>query len=176
MKKESLVLLLSFTLSACSGAKQQEPSRPILLKHFPLDSLEGVRAATGVAFDPAVSSDGNGSLRVQSDGELLVPLFEVTDVSIEDAVLIYQANVQSEKLEGQAYLEMWARLPGLGESFSRGLDRPLTGTTSWMTASTPFLLQTDLKPDLIRLNLVVKGKGRVWIDDVRLLRQPLPRQ
>jgi hypothetical protein len=176
MKRKSLMLLLSFTLFACSGAKQQEPAALILLKHFPLDSLEGVRVATGMAFDPAVSSDGNGSLRVQSDGELLVPLFEVTDVSIEDAVPIYQASLQSEKLEGQAYLEMWVRLPGLGESFSRGLDRPLTGTMSWVTATTPFFLQAGQKPDLIRLNLVVNGKGRVWIDDVRLLRQPLPRQ
>ncbi len=43
-----------------------------------------------------------------------------------------------------------------------------------MEVATPFLLQQGQKPDLIRLNLVVKGKGRVWIDDVRLLRRPLP--
>jgi len=30
------------------------------------------------------------------------------------------------------------------------------------------------KPDLIRLNLVVQGKGRVWIDDVHLMRETLP--
>ena len=69
---------------------------------------------------------------------------------------------------------MWVRLPGAGEFFSRGLDRSLTGTMSWMEVATPFLLQQGQKPDLIRLNLVVKGKGRVWIDDVRLLRCPLP--
>ncbi len=43
-----------------------------------------------------------------------------------------------------------------------------------MTSTIPFFLQAGQKPDLIRLNLVVAGKGRVWIDDVRLLRQPLP--
>jgi hypothetical protein len=44
---------------------------------------------------------------------------------------------------------------------------------SWMTAVIPFFLQAGQKPDLIRRNLVVQGKGRVWIDDVRLMRQPL---
>jgi hypothetical protein len=67
---------------------------------------------------------------------------------------------------------MWVRIPGEGEFFSRGLDRPLTGTTSWAAVATPFFLEAGQRPDLIRLNLVVNGKGRAWIDDIRLLRQP----
>jgi len=43
-----------------------------------------------------------------------------------------------------------------------------------MTAVTPFFLEAGQKPDLIRLNLVVQGGGRVWIDDVHLTGQPLP--
>lgn len=174
MRKSLAVLLLSLGLSGCAGTKLAEPTPPVELKRFPLDSLDGVRATTGVSFDPAVSSDGKGSLRIDADGSLLVPLFEVTDVSVENAVLIYQARMQSEKLDGKAFLEMWVRIPGKGEFFSRGLDRPLTGTMSWLTAATPFFLQPGQKPDLIRLNVVVNGKGRVWVDDVRLLRQPLP--
>jgi hypothetical protein len=45
---------------------------------------------------------------------------------------------------------------------------------SWMTVATPFFLQAGQKPDLIRLNLAVNGTGKVWIDDIRLMRQPLP--
>lgn len=176
MKKLLVVLLLFLGLSGCGGTKPTEPAPPVELKRFALDSLEGVRATTGVSFDPAVSSDGKGSLRIDATGPLPVPLFEVTDVNIENAVLLYQARLQSEKLDGQAYLEMWVRIPGKGEFFSRGLERPLTGTMSWMTAATPFFLQAGQKPDLIRLNLVVNGKGRVWIDDVRLLRQTLPQR
>jgi hypothetical protein len=40
--------------------------------------------------------------------------------------------------------------------------------------ATPFFLEAGQKPDLIRLNLVVNGTGTVWIDDIRLLRQPHP--
>ena len=112
-------------------------------------------------------------MRIDASQPLTVPLFEVSDLSIENAALIYQASLQSQNLDGKAYLEMWLRFPGKGEFFSRGLDRPITGTMSWMTSTIPFFLQAGQKPDLIRLNLVVAGKGRVWIDDVRLLRQPL---
>ena len=174
MRKNLCVLLLCLGLLGCTRPTRQEAGPPVELKHFPLDSLEGVRATTGVKLDPAISRDGKGSLRVDSDGQLSVPLFEITDVNIDNAALIYQASLQSDKLEGQAYLEMWVRVPGKGEFFSRGLDRPVTGTMSWVQASTPFFLQTGQKPDLIRLNLVVNGKGRLWIDDIRLLRQPLP--
>ena len=105
---------------------------------------------------------------------LLASGCEVTDVGVEHATLIYQASLQSANLDGKAFLEMWVRIPGKGEFFSRGLDRPITGTMSWMTVATPFFLQAGQKPDLIRLNLVVQGKGRVWIDDVHLVRETPP--
>jgi hypothetical protein len=170
--KGFLALVVVLTMSACTSSGQA-PASPVELKHFPLDSLEGVRATTGVSFDPKISADGKGSLRVDANQQMTVPLFEVTDVSIENATLLYQASLQTQSLDGKAFLEMWVRIPVKGEFFSRGLDRPVTGTMSWMTAATPFFLQAGQKPDLIRLNLVVQGKGRVWIDDVRLMRQPL---
>lgn len=172
MKQAFLFICFALLMTACRRS-QLASAPPVELKHFALNSLTDVRATTGVSIDPKISSDGKGSLRVDAAGPMIVPLFEVTDISIEDAILIYQASLQSEKLEGAAYLEMWVRLPGKGEFFSRGLDRPVTGTTSWMTVATPFFLQAGQKPDLIRLNLVVQGKGRVWIDDIRLMRAPL---
>jgi hypothetical protein len=173
MKRLSLLIFFALLMTACTRS-QLSAAPPVELKHFELNSLDDVRATTGVSFDSKISSIGKGSLRVDAAGPMIVPLFEVTDVSIEDATLIYQASLQSEKLDGKAYLEMWVRLPGKGEFFSRGLDRPLTGTTSWMTVATPFFLQPGQKPDLIRLNLVVQGTGRVWIDDIHLMRAPLP--
>jgi hypothetical protein len=87
--------------------------------------------------------------------------------------LIYQAKVRTEEMVGRAYLEMWCHFPGKGEFFSRGLLSPLTGTTNWMTEETPFLLKRGEKPDLVKLNLVINGKGTAWIDDIRLLKGPL---
>ena len=170
MKRWVLISLLFATGCSRPGGMAEAP---VELRHLPLDSLEGIRAASGITLDSAVSSDGKGSLRVDAASASVVPLFEVTDLNIDNAALIYQAHLQSEGLQGQAFLEMWVRIPGKGEFFSRGLDRPLSGTMSWATIATPFFLEAGQKPDLIRLNLVVNGTGKVWIDDIRLLRAPL---
>jgi hypothetical protein len=89
-------------------------------------------------------------------------------------MVIYRARLKSEAVDGQAYLEMWCRFPGKGEFFSRGLANPLSGSNNWASYETPFFLKKGETPDLIKLNLVVKGTGKVWIKDVELLKAPLP--
>jgi hypothetical protein len=102
-----------------------------------------------------------------------VRLFELGDIDVENARLIYQAKVRTEGVEGQVYLEMWCHFPGKGEFFSRGLQTPLTGTTNWTTEETPFFLKKGENPDNVKLNLVINGKGTAWIDDIRVLEAPL---
>jgi len=34
-------------------------------------------------------------------------------------------------------------------------------------------LKKGQKPELVKLNLVITGKGTVWIDDIKLIRGPL---
>jgi hypothetical protein len=89
-------------------------------------------------------------------------------------MVTYRAKLKTENLTEQAYLEMWCRLPGKGEFFSRGLAHTVTGSNDWASYETPFLLKKGEKPDLIKLNLVVKGAGKVWVKDVELLKGPLP--
>jgi hypothetical protein len=103
----------------------------------------------------------------------VIRLFEVRDLNVEDARLIYQARVRTENVQGQVYLEMWCHFPGKGEFFSRGLQSPLTGTTDWTTEETPFFLNKGENPDYVKLNLVINGKGTAWIDDIKLLKGPL---
>ena len=74
---------------------------------------------------------------------------------------------------GTAYLEMWCVFPGSGEYFSRALQNPLSGTIDWTTMETPFFLQKGQKPELIKLNVVINGKGTVWVDDITLTKGPL---
>jgi len=143
------------------------------IRRFPIDNLEGIITRSDVQMDRQISSDGNGSLRIIATQPRLVRLFETGDIDIEDARLIYQAKVRTEDVEGQVYLEMWCHFAGRGEFFSRGLQTPLTGTTDWTSGETPFFFKKGENPDNIKLNLIIKGKGTVWIDDIRLLRGPL---
>ena len=145
----------------------------IELKSFPLDDTEGLITQSAVTIDKQISSDGNGSLRIESTEPTTIRLFETGDINIENARLIYKAQLRTENVEGQVYLEMWCHIAGLGDFFSRGLDMPLTGSTEWVTEDTPFFLKAGQNPDNVKLNLVINGKGTVWIDDIRLLKGPL---
>jgi hypothetical protein len=159
----------SLCLLGCSLSAQDV----IELKNFPLDSLEGILTRTGVQLDKQNSSDGKGSLKIVATQPTTFRLFEVSGVDVDDARLVYRAKVRTESVEGTVFLEMWCHFPGKGDFFSRGLQTPLTGTTNWTTEETPFFLKKGEKPDYVKLNLVVNGKGTVWIDDIRLLKGPL---
>jgi hypothetical protein len=53
------------------------------------------------------------------------------------------------------------------------LEIPLSGTTEWASCETslpPHLFAHT--PDQFKLNLVIEGKGTVWIKDIELLRGP----
>jgi hypothetical protein len=166
----SCVCIAIFFMSVGCAKSSQEA---VELKHFPVDSLEGIITKSGVEIDKNISSDGKGSLKITAADPAVVRLFEVKGIDVEDARLVYQAKVRTEGVTGQVFLEMWCHFPGKGEFFSRGLQSPLTGTTEWTTEETPFFLKKGEKPDYIKLNLVINGKGTAWIDEVRLLRGPL---
>ena len=62
---------------------------------------------------------------------------------------------------------------GGGQYFSRGMNSVVTGTMDWSTLQTPFFLQPGQSAKRVTLNIVIKGKGTVWVDDVHLAKEPL---
>ncbi len=146
----------------------------VVIAHFPIDSLDGVISRVGVSFDASVSSDGKGSVRIDASGPVTVKLFELGDIDLDNTRIDYSAKLRSEGLQGAAYLEMLVSLPGLGEFFSRGFDTAIRATSEWSSPRTPFFLSKGQDPDNIRLNLIITGRGKVWIDDVKLTRPRRP--
>ena len=173
MVRKNFVVLAVLSILLIAGCTQKQSASVVELKRFPVDSMEGVITQTGVEADNRIMSEGKGSLRITADGPTTVRLFEVHGLDVENARLTYQAKLRTEGVEGQVYLEMWCNFPGKGEFFSRSLQSPLTGSTGWTTEETPFFLQKGEKPDYVKLNLVINGKGTAWIDDIRLLKGPL---
>lgn len=119
-----------------------------------------------------LAAEGDGWV-VNSKNNLTIRLFEVAGVELEQCLLTYRAQMKTEALSGRAFLEMWCRLPGRGEFFSKGIQQAVSGTTDWASYEVPFLLKKGQKPDLIKLNLVLEGQGRVWLKAVELLKTPL---
>jgi hypothetical protein len=123
---------------------------------------------TGVAAD-------EGGWRIERPSAGSVPLFEVTGQRIAQSILTYRARLKARDVTGRAYLEMWVRVPGRGEFFSRGLAQPISGSAEWATYEIPFFVnEPDVVVDLVKLNVAFDGGGgTVWIRDVELLRAPL---
>ncbi|MDQ1349769.1 MAG: hypothetical protein QG657_70 [Acidobacteriota bacterium] len=176
MKKKYFALFVvaavMLVMAACTK-KTTEVTGITELKHFPIDSIDEVITKSGVVIDKAVSTDGNGSLRVDAaPGRTVVLLFEIQNINIDNARLVYQAKVRTENVEGLVYLEMWCGFTGYGESFSRNMGTVMSGSNEWTTVMAPFFLKAGEKPQYVKLNLVVEGKGTAWIDDVRLFKAP----
>ena len=165
MHKYFIVSFALFLLTFLSCGIQTKSTE---LKHLPIDDLNGIIAQSGIQFDKAVSSDGNGSIKIEASGPIVIPLYNIDDVRVDDAQIIYEAKVKSESLNGQTYLEMWCVSKDKGEYYSRGFDSAIAGTTGWQTIKTVFLLRKNEMPDQIKLNVVVNGVGTVWIDDIHL--------
>lgn len=162
------LVILSFPFLFFLSCTNQ--NKTTVLKHFPVSDLNGIVAESVIQIDKNVSSDGNGSLRIETTEPVSVPIYNIDDIRIEDTQLIYEAKVKSENLAGQAYLEMWCVFKDKGEFFSRGFDFVISGTSDWKTLKTVFNLRKGEMPDQFKLNIIVNGVGTVWLDDIRLLK------
>jgi hypothetical protein len=131
------------------------------------------RVSPKIEADTKVKVEGKSSVKITTKWPTTVCLGEVVKPNIENAQLIYSAKVKSD-LSGSAYLEMWAHVKGR-QYFSRGMNEMVTGKSDWRTIHTPFIFQKDQKPEKITLNLVINGMGTVWVDEIILSKDLLPK-
>jgi hypothetical protein len=159
----SLALLL---LPACGGPEGPAAIGPrAVVESFP--ASRPPLAAEGVT--PA-----EGGWRVEARGEGPVRLFERAGPACEECVLYFRARLKGESLAAPAYLEMWVRVPGKGEFFSKGFHDTLEGSTEWGVHEIPFVLRKGERPDLVRLNVAFSGSGgALLVKDAELLSAPL---
>jgi len=145
-------------------SKSPKPAGPprLLRSYAPPDVL--------IASD-GVSVEENGWRIDLTEGTLR--LFELSDPGVESCLLTYRAQLKTADLRGSAYLEMWCRLPGRGEFFSKGLHNKIMGTTGWASYEVPFFLKAGERPDMLKLNIVSEGTGVLWIKDIEVLSTPM---
>jgi len=158
----SLSLLIILFISCNVQTEKSE------LKYFPLNDLNGIITQSGIEVDKNVSDDGIGSVRIVTDKPIVIQLYNIDDIKVDDTQIVYEANLKSEDVKGQAYLEMWCVFKDKGEFFSRGFDSVISGTNDWKTIRTVFNLNKGEMPDQIKLNVVINGVGTIWIDDIHL--------
>lgn len=153
----ALLLLLLFIVIPLAEGEE--------LRKLSLDNASSL--GTKVSTDLVVKKEGKGSIKISTLGPTNICLGVVQPLNVENTKLVYQASVKSEKLEGTAFLEMWCEVGG-GRYFSRGMTSTIAGTMDWQMLQTPFFLQAGQKVNRVTLNIVINGKGTVWVDDVVL--------
>lgn len=141
-----------------------------VIEEFALE--DGRSLGTSIAVDRSTKINGSGSVRIETLWPTSICLAEVAGLEIDEAKLVYQAQVKSQLSEGVAYLEMWCHVGG-GRYFSRGKDSAVQGSSDWTPLETPFFLQKGQTVEKVTLNLVIEGIGTVWVDDASLVRQSL---
>lgn len=144
-----------------------------VLATFPVDSFDGVIDREALSLD-ADGCGGTPALLAEAEEPTVYQLFSTGDLDVEDALLVYSARVRCDGVQGEAMLEMWCEFPELGEFFSRGMDSVVSGTSEWTDLRTVFRLEAGQNPSNVKLNLAVNGTGRVWIDNIKVSRAPLP--
>jgi hypothetical protein len=160
--KQILTIFTLLTLAA--GLSRAEEVRKL-----PLDDASVI--GTTIQTDTQVKAEGKASIKITTQWPMTICLGEVARIDIENAKLVYKAKVKSD-LDDTAFLEMWAHVGG-GQYFSRGMNDVVSRKTDWKIIQTPFLFQKGPRPEKVTLNVVINGKGTVWIDDIVSSKEPL---
>jgi hypothetical protein len=161
MKRTLVIVTISLLLSSLATADD--------LRRLPLDDASTI--GTTIQTDTEVKTEGKGSVKITTQWPTTICLGEVSGLGVENAKLVYRAKVKSE-LVGIAFLEMWAHVGG-AQYFSKGMNDPITGKSDWKSMAVPFMFQKGQRPDKVTLNIVINGRGTVWVDEVVLSKEPL---
>jgi hypothetical protein len=153
-----------------SGFQMSRLGKVILTARWNTDSMGVLR--TFPASEQPITGDGvtaeDDGWKVVAAAPRTIRLFEVANPQLSKGPFFYRARLRTQDVKGRAYLEMWVRLPGQGEFFSKGFHNAMSGTNGWAEYEIPFLLEAGQQPDLVKLNLAIEGTGTVWIKDIEL--------
>jgi len=154
---------LLFTLMPAAAAEE--------LARFDCEDLTGLQPPSGVELSLVDGQEGKAvAITYAGQGPVSVPLYTVPVTGTGKGQLRYSARVRGENVQGQAYLELLCFLGNEGPFFSRALNEPLKGTTSWMSSAVPFFIAADQTPSHATLGIRFEGPGTVMVDNLALSR------
>ncbi len=168
-----IFLFIIFAVSASISLAEET------VVEFPITDTAQIITQSGVEIDRSNETGGSGLLLIDAGEPMTVELFELDEQDFGSRRLTYRAQIRSQDLtatedsRGISYLELLAKFPDGEELVSRGPRVPVSGTQDWTAAKAVLYLDKEGAPESVKLNLVVEGRGKVWIDDIKLEAIPL---
>jgi predicted Ser/Thr protein kinase len=171
-----LGILLSIAIPAYFKARQEAQQRKAMVEQVIVqydwqDLAREGRLLGGVP----VEVDGRSALRIENtnNAPLQLALYKIENPPITSQRFAVSGEIQYENVEGDGYLEMWSQFekePRATEGlfFSRTLDASgpmgkISGTSSWRAFTLPFRQSRDASPYRLHVNVVLPGRGVVYI-------------
>lgn len=153
-------LLLSVFVASLAAAQEPAVFHPSDFERAPAPLPDGVAVERVEGAGPG----GTDVLRVDYSGQtpVSVVLWELPLDNVRDTTLELEASLRAENAERPFYLEMYC-LSGGGAYFSRDLNNPVTGSTDWVTRTTPFFLGENDIADGARLGILMEGPATALV-------------
>lgn len=147
------------------------------IREFSWSALEAAgHLKNGNVVAPAQEgSDESLALSNPTGRPVTIEFLVVDQPGITASAYALRGRMRYEGVEGIGYLEMWSHFPGGSAYFSRtlaeqGVLAGLRGSSGWRDMVLPFSAAgaTD-HPSRLVVNLVLPGRGKVWIGPLRLV-------
>src|SRR5262249_8108937 len=113
-------------------------------------------------------------LRTKGDPPRRFPFFDVPVPALENGFLVFRAKMRCASLKSTgAYLEIEYQLPG-DPNPTRKNSPGCFGDFDWATDECRLPVDAKKAPDRVKLNLIINGRGKIWIKEAELLHVPAP--
>ena len=147
-----------------------------VIKNYEVDKNDIIDSPLAL-FDAKTSYDGNGSILIHNNGNIkkihLYSIENSNDLSNSDnSYLIYSLYAKTKDFYGYAFLEIRCAIDDK-EFFSQGIYNKITDNIKWKRYKTDFIIKKNENLKKIELNLIINGKGKIWIDKIQLLKKEL---
>ena len=152
---------------------------PLVLVMAIAASCEGGRGAEGgldwSSIEPSSGMVVDGAVEIDATAGGSYPLGVVEEPSVGGDGYQLAGQIRYEDVQGgPGYLEMWSVFPDGGRYFTRTLAdagpmAAIQGASDWRAVQLPFFLEgTTSRPVRLEVNLVLPGRGHVWVGSLEL--------
>src|SRR5262249_53340138 len=146
------------------------------LREFSWSAQQAAGETVNGKIVPAGPQDPEESLAVEDNAStrVTIQLLTIDQPGIKLPIYALRGRIKYEAVEDTGYLEMWNYFPGGGAYFSRTLAgagpmKALSGSSGWREGVVPFFVTgTPMHPSKLVVNLVLPGKGKVWLGPLQL--------
>lgn len=176
MSRTRIALMLTLVVLALAFGCKKKADPPKQIDSFNCDTPDRLISGDFAAVDGEGAAEGKGCLIMVADQPKTVALFEVKNPGDGGAKFIVQFKMKVQGFLGDAYGQMNVSFDSGGKQEINNRECCALGADSdWIPMTLAWEVKDKSKKvSAISLYAVLNGSGTAWVDDVKVIRAPLP--